>query len=110
MLPSTRTNVQSELKKQLEKTTIGDREQHQSLLPPTEFNNISEERTHLKQRLASAFRVFGYLKFDKDVCRSQLLMQAAAYLTLTNHNTALKTRKYNASDLVKWANFSHFLS
>ncbi|AFU99566.1 class II aldolase/adducin family protein [Simiduia agarivorans] len=41
----------------------------------------------------------------ESACRSQLLAEAAGTTRLINHEVALKTRNYNATDLVKWANF-----
>ena len=41
----------------------------------------------------------------ESTCRSQLLAQAAGTPELIDRETALKTRAYNATDLVKWANF-----
>ena len=38
-------------------------------------------------------------------CHSQLIAQAAGALTLIDHETALKTRKANGSELVTWGNY-----
>jgi ribulose-5-phosphate 4-epimerase/fuculose-1-phosphate aldolase len=41
----------------------------------------------------------------ESACRSQLLAEAAGTPKLVDHATAVKTREYNATDLVRWANF-----
>lgn len=41
----------------------------------------------------------------ESACRCQLLAEAAGEPKLIEHETAIKTRLYNGSDLVKWANF-----
>lgn len=38
-------------------------------------------------------------------CQSQLLAQTAGELQLIGHDTAVKTRQINASELVTWGNF-----
>ena len=38
-------------------------------------------------------------------CHSQLLAQAAGDLIEVDHDTAMKTRQVNASELVTWGNF-----
>lgn len=53
----------------LKRTTIG---RHGATsagmsLPPASFASVEEERTYIKQRLAGAFRVFGYMQFDEGV-------------------------------------------
>ena len=57
----------SDMQKDLQRTTIGNREKHASLLPPATFADFDEERAYIKQRLAGAFRIFGHLQYDEGV-------------------------------------------
>ncbi len=57
----------TDIEKELDRTTIGNKETMSTPLPPSEFGSVAEERTYIKQRLAAAFRVFGYLQFDEGV-------------------------------------------
>jgi len=59
--------MSSDFETELNRITIGNGEKHNSPLPPTEFSNIEEERGYIKQRLAAAFRIFGYFQFDEGV-------------------------------------------
>lgn len=54
---------------ELQRTTIGNLDPQSSpvALPPESFPSPEAERTYIKQRLAGAFRIFGYLKFDEGV-------------------------------------------
>lgn len=52
---------------ELKRTTIGSDEIRTSLLQQTQFETVEDERLHVKQRLAAAFRIFGYLQYDEGV-------------------------------------------
>ncbi len=57
------SNVIDELKR----TTIGSDEIRKSLVLQPQFETDEEERAHVKQRLAAAFRIFGHLHYDEGV-------------------------------------------
>ncbi|NIB40360.1 class II aldolase/adducin family protein [Pseudomaricurvus alkylphenolicus] len=54
---------------------------------------------------ASVDTAVGLFMAMESACRSQLLAEAAGTPIEVDLDTALKTREYNATELVKWANF-----
>lgn len=54
----------TDFRDELARTTLGAAKVE---LPPSQFDSVDAERTYVKQRLAGAFRVFGYLGYDEGV-------------------------------------------
>lgn len=63
--PSVQPNLTSSWRQDVH--FLGDKDGKVELRSPPKFNNISDTRTHLKQHLAAAFRVFARQGFDEGV-------------------------------------------
>ena len=55
------------MEQQIKRATIGSEKAGPGALPPSEFASVEEEREYITQRLAAAFRIFGYLQYDAGV-------------------------------------------